>query len=96
MEVTPDALEVIERYVRGNLGTWMRDAGLTPVPPRELELRERVTRVEVQLKVQRELMELRLEETERRLARNEKQLEDLRAEMIARYGRREKHSEPTR
>ena len=52
MELTGETLEAIGRYVRGNLGAWIREINLD----RDIELRERTVRVEEELKAQRELM----------------------------------------
>ena len=45
MELSAETLEAIGRYVRGNLGAWMREVDLD----RDIELRERTVRVEEEL-----------------------------------------------
>ena len=62
MELSADVLDSIGRYVRGNLGSWMRDVTYE----RDIEVRERMVRLEEELKAQRELMKLGFEQNERR------------------------------
>ncbi len=61
MELTPESLNQIGEFVKNNLGTWLREVG----PPelrsteglrREFDIRERIVRVEEELKTQRELI----------------------------------------
>jgi chromosome segregation ATPase len=54
MELSQDALEQIGEYVKRHIPEWVRD---TPEMQREYDLRERIVRVEEELKKQRELME---------------------------------------
>ncbi len=86
MELSAETLEAIGRYVRGNLGTWMREVDLD----RDIELRERTVRVEEELKAQRELMregfaqtekrfELMQEQMDRRFDEVDKRFEDMRS-----------------
>lgn len=52
MDLRAEQLEQIGLYVRGNLGSWMREV----TPDRDLEFRERFIRIEEELKTQRDLM----------------------------------------
>jgi hypothetical protein len=54
MELSQSALEQIGEYVKRHIPDWLRD---TPEIQREYDLRERIVRVEEELKKQRELME---------------------------------------
>ena len=49
MELSSEDLEAIGRYVRGNLGVWMRESGCD----RDPELHERMVRIEKQLELRR-------------------------------------------
>lgn len=73
MELSPQALEQIGLYVRGNLGTWFREANLE----REMDLRDRTLRVEEELKTQRELMREGFAQTEKRFEQIEKRFEKI-------------------
>lgn len=73
MELSPQALEQIGLYVRGNLGTWFREANLE----REMDLRDRTLRVEEELKTQRELMREGFAQTEKRFEQIDKRFEQV-------------------
>ena len=86
MELSGETLETIGRYVRGNLGTWIREINID----RDIELRERTVRVEEELKVQRELMregfaqmekrfEFMQEQVDRRFEQVDRRFEDMRS-----------------
>lgn len=62
MELSADVLDLIRRYVQGNLGSWMRDVTYE----RDIEVGERMVPLEEELKAQRELMKLGFEQNERR------------------------------
>ena len=92
MELTGETLEAIGRYVRGNLGIWIREINLD----RDIELRERTVRVEEELKAQRELMregfaqsqkrfELMQEQIDRRFDQTDKHLELIKEQMGQRF-----------
>ena len=67
MALSEEDLALIERHVRAHLGEWLAEQSLgRPPAVHEIELRERMVRVEEELKHQRELMEKRLEQMERR------------------------------
>ena len=91
MEVTNEALEVIGRYVRDNLGNWIRDAAVYPAapPPFDPELRERAVRVEEELKAQRELMKIGFDHVDKRF-------EEMRADTKARFEQVDKRFEQMR
>lgn len=88
MELSQQALEQIGLYVRGNLGTWFREANLE----REMDLRDRTLRVEEELKTQRELMregfaqtEKRFEQIDKRFEMVDKRFEDMQHNMDRRF-----------
>jgi hypothetical protein len=64
VELGERELEKIGRYVRSHLSEWMGELRRD----RELELTERVVRVEEELKSLREVMEARFEAVDRRFA----------------------------
>ena len=71
MELSAETLEAIGRYVRGNLGAWMREVDLD----RDIELRERTVRVEEELKAQRELMREGFAQMEKRFDLMQEQMD---------------------
>ena len=80
MELSRETLETIGDYVRGNLGSWMREVQTD----REFALHERAIRVEEELKAQREIiqqgfhfMEKRLEQIDQRFELVEKRFEQV-------------------
>ena len=88
MELRAEQLEQIGMYVRGNLGTWFREANLD----RDMELRERTIRVEEELKTQRELMregfaqmEKRFEQVDKRFEQVDKRFESMQHNMDKRF-----------
>ena len=91
MEVTNEALEVIGRYVRDNLGNWIRDAVVYPAapPPFDPELRERAVRVEEELKAQRELMKVGFDHVDKRFeemrADTKAHFEEMRSDVNTRF-----------
>ena len=103
MELTGETLEAIGRYVRGNLGTWIREINMD----RDIELRERTERVEEELKAQRELMregfaqsqkrfELMQEQIDRRFDQTDKHLELIKEQMDQRFEAVDKRFEDMR
>ena len=103
MELTGETLEAIGRYVRGNLGIWIREINLD----RDIELRERTVRVEEELKAQRELMregfaqsqkrfELMQEQIDRRFDQTDKHLELIKEQMDQRFEAVDKRFEDMR
>ena len=81
MELSGETLEAIGRYVRGNLGAWMREVDLD----RDIELRERTVRVEEELKAQRELMREGFAQTEKRFEQMEKRFDLMQEQMDRRF-----------
>jgi DNA anti-recombination protein RmuC len=89
MELSPQALEQIGLYVRGNLGTWFREANLE----REMDLRDRTLRVEEELKTQRELMREGFAQTEKRFEQIDKRFEDMQRSFEKRFEQVDKRFE---
>ena len=80
MELSHEQLESIGRYVRGNLSAWIGEI----YTPRDIQLSERMVRLEEELKGQRELMqqgfalmEKRFEQVEKRFESIDKRFEDM-------------------
>ena len=71
------AQEDIE-FIKKNLGIWLAEQSLRKLPVvYEIELRERMVRVEEQIKHQRELMRQGFELMERRFEQIEKRFEQI-------------------
>ncbi|MFO7749809.1 MAG: hypothetical protein R6V54_06910 [Desulfobacteraceae bacterium] len=93
MPLAVDDYEAIGEYVRRHLSQWLSDQSLAK-PPHvyEIELRERMVRVEEELKNQRELMkqgfdlvEKRFEQVEKRFEQVDKRFETLSDDMNKRF-----------
>ena len=70
--------EQIASYIKVHLGEWLSDKSLAQPPViYEVELRERIVRVEEELKHQRELMKQGFELMERRFEQMDKRFEAL-------------------
>ena len=70
--------EQIASYIKVHLGEWLSDKSLAQPPVvYEIELRERIVRVEEELKHQRELMKQGFELMERRFEQMDKRFEAL-------------------
>ncbi len=82
MELSQETLESIGRYVRGNLGSWLREV----TTERETALLERSVRVEEELKAQRELMQ-------QGFGLMDKRFEEMRHDMSARFEQVDKRFE---
>ena len=93
MPLAKEDFESITRHIKENLPTWLAEQSWGQ-PPHvyEIELRERMVRVEEELKNQRELMkqgfelmEKRFEQMDKRFEQVDKRHEDLRQDMMARF-----------
>ena len=70
--------EQIASYIKVHLGEWLSDKSLAQLPVvYDVELRERIVRVEEELKHQRELMKQGFELMERRFEQMDKRFEVL-------------------
>ena len=67
MELSEKSFETIGRYVRQNLPGWLQQMELPGRREWELQLTERIVRVEEELKAQRELMQQGFAGVEKRL-----------------------------
>ena len=66
------------RFIKAHLGEWLAEQSLGKPPAvYELELRERMVRVEEELKHQRELMRQGFEQVDKRFEQVEKRLEQI-------------------
>ncbi len=67
MSLTSAELKQIEDHIKNNIGSWMEEISLTKSSYfNEIELIERIVRVEEELKSQRELMLMGFEQTNKR------------------------------
>ncbi len=67
MSLTSADLKQIEEHIKSNIGSWMGDVSFTKSSYfNEIELIERIVRVEEELKRQRELMLMGFEQTNKR------------------------------
>ena len=70
--------EHIENHIKSNIGSWMGDISLTKSSYfNEIELIERMVRVEEELKNQRELMLMGFEQMNKRFEQVDKRFEDV-------------------
>lgn len=75
--------ESIERYLRDNLPRLLAEQSLGKPPlVYEIELRERMVRVEEELRTQRELMQKGFEQVDRRFEQVERRLDELSRRMF--------------
>ena len=97
MAISKEDLQYIEQHlekrIKENLGAWLADSSLAR-PPQvyELELRERMIRVEEELKNQRDLimrvidqMDKRFEQVDKRLEQVDKRLDLMKDDMDRRF-----------
>jgi len=74
------------RFIREHLGEWLAEQSLGKLPAvYEIELRERILRVEEELKHQRELLKTILEQMDKRFGAVDKRFETLQNEMNWRF-----------
>jgi hypothetical protein len=105
MALAQEDLDQIGEYVKDHISGWLAEASLGKPPVvYEIELRERMVRVEEELKHQRELMrqgfdqvdkrlELMQAEMDKRFAQVDKRLELMQAEMDKRFAQVDKRLE---
>ena len=77
MELSQENLETIGSYVRKNLRNWLGETFSESYLQRDLELRDRMIRVEEELKTQRELMKQGFEQIELRFQQVDKRFEQV-------------------
>ena len=78
MELTQENLLQIENHIKDNLISWMEDTSFKRTRYfSELELVERIVRVEEELKSQRELIIISIEQMEKRFEQMEKRFEQV-------------------
>jgi len=78
-------------YIKGNLGSWLAEQSLARPPVvYEIELRERIVRVEEALKNQHELTQSLIQQMEKRFEQMDKRFEKMQAEMDRRFAQVEK------
>ena len=78
--------EHIENHIKSNIGSWIGSISFTKSSYfNEIELIERIVRVEEELKSQRELMLMGFEQTNRRFEQIDKRFEDMQKYMDKRF-----------
>jgi ABC-type phosphate transport system auxiliary subunit len=86
MPLAQNDYDAIGEYVRRNLGAWLQEQSLSK-PPHvyEIELRERMVRVEEELKNQRDLMKQGFDLMDKRFEEMNKRFEEMREDMNMRF-----------
>ena len=78
MSLTIEELKQIEDHIKSNISSWIGDISLTKSSYfNEIELIERIVRVEEELKNQRELMLMGFEQMNKRFEQVDKRFEDI-------------------
>ena len=86
MALAQEDLQQIGEYVKAHIGDWIAEQSLGQPPVvYEIELRERMVRVEEELKHQRELMRKSFEQVDKRFEQVDKRLDLMKAEMDKRF-----------
>ncbi|MBK5940039.1 hypothetical protein [Halochromatium roseum] len=86
MALAQEDLQQIGEYVKNHIGEWIAEQSLGKPPVvYEIELRERMVRVEEELKHQRELMRQGFEQVDKRLEQVDKRLELMKTDMDKRF-----------
>ena len=81
-------------FIKSNMAQWLAEQSLARPPAvYEIELRERMVRVEEELKHQRELMREGFEQINRRFEQSEQHHQQLRHDMLARFEQVDKRFE---
>jgi len=85
------------QFIKDHLGEWLAEQSLGKPPAvYEIELRERMVRVEEELRHQRELMREGFAQMDKRFEQAEKRHEQLRQDMLSRFEQAEKRQEELR
>ena len=97
MPLAKDDFETIAQYIRENLPTWLAEQSLGK-PPQvyEIELRERMVRVEEELKNQRDIMKQGFELMDKRFEQVDKRFEEMLHYMDKRFEQMDKRIEDLR
>jgi hypothetical protein len=81
-------------FIKANMADWLIEQSLgKPTAVYEIELRERMVRVEEELKHQRELMQQGFAQTERRFEQADQRNQELRQDMLGRFEQVDKRFE---
>ncbi len=97
MAFASEEYEEIGRYIKENLVYWLTDMSLARPPVvYEIELRDRIIRVEEELRHQRDLIQQILHQMDKRFEQVERRIEAQRQEMILRFEQVDKHIEAQR
>lgn len=101
MAIAQEDLEFIKQqlgaYVKENLSDWLAEQSLGKPPVvYEIELRERMVRVEEELRHQRELMQEGFAQVDKRFEQVDRRFEELREDMLGRFAQSDKRVEDMR
>jgi tetrahydromethanopterin S-methyltransferase subunit G len=92
MALAEEDLQQIGEYVKRHIGDWMAEQSLGKPPVvYEIELRERMVRVEEELKHQRELMRQGFEQVDKRFEQVDKRFEQVDKRFDEMLKRHDKH-----
>ena len=94
MALAQEDLQQIGDYVKDHISDWIAEQSLgKPTVVYEIELRERMVRVEEELKHQRELMREGFEQVDKRFEQVDKRLDLMKADMDKRFEQVDKRFE---
>ena len=86
MALAQEDFNSIDAYIRKHLSDWLKEEGFNKRSfDYEIEIRERIVRVEEELKHQRELMKQGFEQVDKRFEQVDKRFEELREDMNKRF-----------
>ncbi len=77
MEFTKEQLEQIGSYIESNFDRFSAKSNVVQLRPYDIQLIERMTRIEEELKAQRELMQFGFNQIDRRLEATDKRFDDV-------------------
>ena len=94
MPMSEEMLDELKTFVKENFSEWITEKSLSKPPVvYEIELRERMVRVEEELKHQRELMQQGFALMEKRFEQTDERFKELRQDMNARFEQMDKRFE---
>ena len=77
MELTKEQLEQIGSYIESNFDRFGAKSNIVQLRPYDIQLIERMTRIEEELKAQRELMQFGFNQIDRRFEATDKRFDDV-------------------
>ena len=85
MEFTKEQLEQIGSYIESNFDRFGAKSNAVQLRPYDIQLIERMTRIEEELKSQRELMQLGFNQMDKRFEQVDKRFESIQKQMDERF-----------